>query len=155
MSRKPKPDLGDRANFAAVVVQRRHIHMDACHLHPLTAISDGCEEDIEKPEAEGLLRHLLNARRIARLDPPDRPCNIVRTRILELDVTLYLVASVIHVSPPAFVKNYSITDIVCQEYALGASPRQPLTISQKVKIGGTFWLKSELFLTKIRIANFD
>jgi hypothetical protein len=24
-----------------------------------------------------------------------------------------------------------------------------------LKLGGTFWLKSELFLTKIRTANFD
>ena len=35
------------------------------------------------------------------------------------------------------------------------APRLFLTISQKVKIGGVFWLKSELFLTKILTLTFD
>jgi len=37
----------------------------------------------------------------------------------------------------------------------GARVRQQPSKTLKLKIGGTFWLKSELFLTKIRTANFD
>jgi len=36
-----------------------------------------------------------------------------------------------------------------------ARARQQSPKSRNLKIGGTFWTKSELFLTKIRILNFD
>ena len=35
------------------------------------------------------------------------------------------------------------------------APRLPTLIFRNVILGGAFWLKSELFLTKIRTANFD
>jgi len=35
------------------------------------------------------------------------------------------------------------------------APRQHLSISLNVKLGGVFWTKFEHFLTKIRIPNFE